>query len=368
MSKRILVTAGGTGGHLFPAQALAVVLGSKGWVVHLATDERAERYGSDFPAVTTYYVRSATPSGKSPFKIMRVFWELVAGIIQCRKIVSEFQPDVVIGFGGYPTFPPIVAALLAGVPTCLHEQNAVLGRANRFLGRFVSALAVSFEDVKGADVFSHKIFLCGNPVRPRVIEAAKKRFVPAEKGGTLRLLVFGGSQGARFFSDIMPEAITRIKKGSQGRLVITQQARPEDLERVRAIYNEIGIVAEVEPFFDNLPERIAHAHLVICRSGASSIAELGVIGRPSILVPLPHSIDQDQLQNAKELESVGGAWPMLQPDLTAKILADRIQYFLDFPDGLIKAALAAKTLGRPDAAEKLSLQVERLAGQTGDIL
>ena len=351
----VLLAAGGTGGHLFPAQALAEELGRRGIPVDLATDMRGDRYGMGFPARGIYRLPSATLGSKSPVAIARTGWLLSRGLVAAFKLLGQIKLGVVIGFGGYPTFAPIKAAQLRGIRTLLHEQNAVLGRANKMLAGGVTGIATSFASTKFLTPdLAGKARLTGNPVRTSVIEAARRAYERPQPNGRLSLLVFGGSQGARFFSEAVPPALARLPMELRHRLDVVQQARPEDAEAVGAAYRSQGINAEVSHFFTDLPERMAAAHLVIARSGASTVAELTVIGRPSILVPLPHALDNDQLQNASRLAESGAAWCIEQKDLSAERLANDIGTLLGDAGALAQAADAAKMLGRPDAVGRLA--------------
>ncbi|WP_018183522.1 undecaprenyldiphospho-muramoylpentapeptide beta-N-acetylglucosaminyltransferase [Kaistia granuli] len=360
MEKTVLLCAGGTGGHLFPAEALAYALKSRGWSVHLATDHRAETYGQNFPADETHIIRSATPSVRSPRAFLSAGWSLWHGYRQSKAMLKRVRPSAVVGFGGYPTVPPLLAAVHLRIPTIAHDANAVLGRANRLLASRVSAVATSFPEVGHASAAGSKIVQTGNPVRQAVIDASRVAY-PAETGA-LKLVIFGGSQGARFFSDLLPEALGQLDADRRARLSIVQQCRPEDLERVRSAYGVLGIEAELAPFFKDMPARIADSHLVISRSGASTVCELAVIGRPAIMVPLPGAIDQDQSANALVLAKAGGGWVVPQAELTADRLARELTAFLAEPGRLAQAAASAKSVGRPDAVERLADLVERVAG------
>ncbi|AXS41333.1 undecaprenyldiphospho-muramoylpentapeptide beta-N-acetylglucosaminyltransferase [Breoghania sp. L-A4] len=361
MDKTVLLSAGGTGGHLFPAQALATALGKRGWTVELATDERADQYGQVFPARAVHIVSSETIRSKNPLALARTGLKLFRGFLQASRVVKRIRPSVVVGFGGYPTFPPLAAALRHSVPTILHEQNAVMGRANRLLARGVSVIAKSFGETRGLEAYAGKAALTGNPLREAVIAAAETPYDAPSANGALKLLVFGGSQGARFFSDLLPAALAETDADVRARIVLAQQCRPEDLERVRAAYEGLGVQAELASFFGDLPARIAQSHLVVCRSGATSVCELAAIGRPSILVPLPHALDQDQSANAAVLEHAGGAWPIAQKDLTPSRLAREITDLMTHPERLSQAAMAARAQGRPDAVERLADLVEHVA-------
>lgn len=359
----ILLAAGGTGGHLFPAEALATALIARGCTIHLATDQRATRYGKAFPASVTHEIPSATPSGRSPLKLLGVAGTLGYGLLRSWSMLGEVKPAAVVGFGGYPTVPPVLAAALRGIPTIVHEQNGVLGRANRMLAPFVRVIATGFPTVKGMKPQQQaKLRLTGNPVRPAVLEAARQPFKPLASNGVLRLVVFGGSQGARVMSDIVPHGIERLPAEIRSRLSIVQQAREEDLERVRGAYARLGVPCDVSPFFGDMPARIASGHLVIARSGASTVAELAVIGRPSILVPLPQSLDGDQAANAVSLETIGAATVIPQLQFTPERLADEIAKRIRDPESLTRAAEAAKSAGVSDAADRLATLVLDAAG------
>lgn len=360
----VLVAAGGTGGHLFPAQALSESLGRRGIPVELITDDRALRYGADFPARRIHHVPSATPTGGGVFARGRAILTLAKGVGASRRLIRQVKPSCLVGFGGYPTVPPVIAASQLKVPTILHEQNAVMGRANRFLSRRVAVIAKGFDNlVVTPPRNASKARLIGNPVRPSVLEAASTPY-PSFSGGVLRLLVTGGSQGARVMSDIVPEAIRQLQPQERARLRVVQQARGEDEARVRATYAALGLEADVRPFFSDLPRHIAEAHLVIARAGASTVSELAAIGRPAILVPFPHALDQDQAANAALLEKVGAAVVVRQSDFTASWLLDVLRLSLADREGLVARALAAHEAGITDAAERLADLVEEhmLAG------
>ena len=280
----VLLAAGGTGGHLFPAEALAEALSRRGIVVDLATDERAERYGMTFPARRLHIVTSATVRGRDPISLARTAARLGIGTMQALRLLGRIQPSAVVGFGGYPTVPPVLAATLRKIPTLIHEQNAVMGRANKLLAARVKAIATSFAGVLDREPdLNAKATRTGNPVRPAVIAAATMPYAVPQPGGPIRLVVFGGSQGARIMADIVPPAIARLDPHLQSRLSVVQQAREEDVGRVRDIYARAKVTAEVAPFFTDLPARIAAGHLIVARSGASTVAELAAIGRPAIL-------------------------------------------------------------------------------------
>jgi UDP-N-acetylglucosamine--N-acetylmuramyl-(pentapeptide) pyrophosphoryl-undecaprenol N-acetylglucosamine transferase len=359
----VLLAAGGTGGHLFPAEALAVALKARGLEVDLATDERATRYGMTFPARATHVVASDTFRARDPVAMAKTLWRLGGGILQALGLIGRLRPAAVVGFGGYPSVPPLVAAWLRGVPTVIHEQNGVMGRANRLLARRVTAIATGFPDVLAGDpALAAKATHTGNPLRPPVITAAAIPYTPPKPAGGLNLLVFGGSQGARVMSEVVPPAIELLEASLRARISIVQQAREEDIGRVREIYARARVSADVAPFFTDLPARMAAAHLVIARAGASTVSELAAIGRPSILVPLPGALDQDQLANANRLAAAGGAIVHQQDLFTPRHLADELAVLAAAPHRLVEMAASARSLGAPDAAERLADLVVRTAG------
>ena len=355
----ILLSAGGTGGHLFPAEALAHELAARGYTVHLVTDSRAERFAGKFPAEAVHTVPSATFASKNPIALVRTALTLWRGVRAATRLVRQLKPLAVLGFGGYPTVPPLIAATRLGVPSLLQEQNAVMGRANRALASRVSAIAGGFLPAGGAH--GAKTIVTGNPVRPPVISASQTPYQPSMAGDPFHLVVFGGSQGAQFFSDAVPAAIRMLSPELRQRLVVTQQARPEDRERVVAAYRDLGISADVEPFFGDMAARIGAAQLVVSRSGASTVSELAVIGRPSILVPYPHALDHDQAANAAALQAAGGARVIAQSELSPERLAQLLTEALSDPDSLARTAANARLAGKPDAARLLADLVEAIA-------
>ncbi|MCD7060136.1 undecaprenyldiphospho-muramoylpentapeptide beta-N-acetylglucosaminyltransferase [Pelagibacterium xiamenense] len=357
----IALMAGGTGGHLFPALALAQELRRRDHSVHLFTDKRVTRHGGAFPAREIHVVPAATPSIRNPVKFIQAGLTISRGIAASWRILRKIDAEVAVGFGGYPCFPPFVAASLMGIPGILHEQNAVLGRANRALTRFADALAMSFAETTHGEKFNGVRRLTGNPVRDRVREVAEIPYPELTAAGPVRLLVFGGSQGARAFSDLVPPAIAALGEGLKRRLEVVQQCREEDLERVTEAYRAARVNVELSTFFEDMPERIAHAHLVIGRAGASTVTELAVIGRPAILVPLPGSLDQDQRANGLVMEKAGGAWVVDQATLSPQSLATQLTELFSSPSRLDAAAIAARGVGHADAVERLADLVEEAA-------
>ena len=354
-SRPVLIAAGGTGGHLAPARALAEELGRRGAPVELVTDERGGRFDEGFPARAVHEVPAATPVGRSPVRALSALITLARGVVRARALIRAAKPAVVVGFGGYPTIPPLIAARLAGVPSMIHDQNAVIGRANRLLARLVDAVATAVERPANANPsILAKAVMTGNPVRDAVVAARDVPYAPFRSGEPLHLLVFGGSQGARVFSELVPEALKRLPGELRQRVSLVQQCRIEDIEAVRSAYADFGLDAELAPFFADMPERMAQAQLVIARSGASTVSEIAAIGRPAILVPLPHAIDNDQRENARALQSAGGAWMREQHTLDADTLSGDIKDLMEHSERLTQAAAAARAAGRPKAVLALA--------------
>jgi UDP-N-acetylglucosamine--N-acetylmuramyl-(pentapeptide) pyrophosphoryl-undecaprenol N-acetylglucosamine transferase len=353
-----LIAAGGTGGHMFPAQALAELLLAQGWRVKLSTDDRGARYAGGFPeAVERQVVKSATTargglSGKlaAPFKI-------AAGVLAARRAFRRDRPSVVIGFGGYPTIPALSAAHLMGLPRMIHEQNGVMGRVNRMFAARVHRVACgTWPTILPQGISGQHV---GNPVRGAVLDRAASPYVaPGE--GALNLLVIGGSQGARVLSQVVPAAIAALPADLRARLQVSHQARPEDADQVTAAYAAAGIAAEVQPFFTDVPDRITAAHLVISRSGASSLADITVIGRPAILIPFAAATGDHQTANAQALADAGAAHVHPESVLDADSLTRDIRAILTDPAQATAMAQAALTLARPDAARRLYDLVEEI--------
>lgn len=358
----VLIAAGGTGGHLFPAEALAAELKARGIEVELATDKRAATFAGSFPARKIHVLPADTVRSRNPLSLVLTATRLGFGTLKAIWLLLRARPVAVVGFGGYPTVPPVLAAWIVRVPRIVHEQNAVMGRANRLLARLASAIATGYPRIfSDAPRLAAKAVHVGNPVRAAVREAAARAYETPE-AGPIRLLVFGGSQGARIMSEVVPAAIERLPVALRSRIEVVQQARAEDLAEARATYARLGVKAELAAFFGDLPAKMAQAHLVIARSGASTVAELAATGRPAVLVPLAHAIDQDQLANASALAAAGGALLIRQPDFTAERLSGELARLLSDPGRLFAMAAAAKAAGRADAAERLADEVMRVAG------
>lgn len=358
----ILLAAGGTGGHLFPAEALGSVLMKRGYRVRLVTDDRAARYSGLFSEGMMDVVPSETLRARNPWAMAKTAVMLGVGTAMALNLMRRLKPSAIVGFGGYPTLPPVFAARLAGVPAVIHDANAVLGRANRFLSRRVTAIATSLPGALDRDPdLANKATMTGTPMRPAILAAAAVPYAAPDRDGQLRLLVVGGSQGARIMADIVPPAIEKLSPALWSRLLLVQQVREEDMTRVRAVYDRLGLKAELNPFFSDLPARLAASHLVVSRSGAGTVAELAAIGRPSILVPLPGSIDQDQMANAGVLDKAGGAIRIPQTEFTPERLAAEITTLANEPQRLAGMAAKARATGALDAAERLADLVVKVA-------
>ncbi|MGJ3258341.1 MAG: undecaprenyldiphospho-muramoylpentapeptide beta-N-acetylglucosaminyltransferase [Rhodospirillales bacterium] len=366
-SRLIVLAAGGTGGHVFPAEALARELMARGHRLALVTDRRGDAYGGALGEIETHRIRAGGIAGKGPLAKVRSVAELGLGTLQARSLLKDIKPSAVVGFGGYASIPTMMAAGFAGIPTVLHEQNAILGRANRLLADRAKAIAVSFPESRGIPTRAEsKVTHTGMPVRTSILDVRDTPYPSFTDDRPFNILVLGGSQGARVLSEVIPEAMGRLSDKLRGRLNITQQCRPEDLENVRGAYKRLKIDAELASFFDDVPERLTAAHLVISRSGASTVAELLAAGRPALLVPYRYAIDDHQSLNAHAVDEVGAGWLIPEPDFTAESLASRLESMFGMPMLLEKAAEAALKAGRPDATERLASLVEAtLNGENG---
>ncbi len=351
----IIIASGGTGGHLFPAQALASEMSRRGRRLILITDNRGEGFAQSFPGAQVAHIRAATFAGAGLFGRMRAAVLIVLGIFDAFRILRRERPKVVIGFGGYPSFPTMVAAMLTGVRRCVHEQNAILGRVNRAIATRINVIASTFgafDDVSAS--VNKKVVVTGNPLRDPVVALAGTPYPPLAETNEVYVLVFGGSQGARILSDRVPEALALLPDQHKRRLRVVQQCRPEDESRVAEAYADDGIDAEISPFFNDMPDRIAQSHLVICRSGASTVCEVAAIGRPAIFVPLPTAMDDHQTVNASFLARTGGGWLIPQTQLTPEGLSKKIAELFDDPAVLSEAASKAAAFGRTGAAVRLA--------------
>jgi UDP-N-acetylglucosamine--N-acetylmuramyl-(pentapeptide) pyrophosphoryl-undecaprenol N-acetylglucosamine transferase len=355
----LIIAAGGTGGHMFPAQALSEAMLRRGWRVTLSTDDRGARYAGGFPeAVTIREVASATFARGGILAKLATPFRVAAGVLSAWLQMRRERPEVVVGFGGYPAIPAMGAAWLSGTPRMLHEQNGVLGKVNQIFAPRVDIVACGTwpTELPPGVTGRHT----GNPVRTAVIELSKAPY-QTPGNGRLTLLVFGGSQGARVLADVVPAAMGHLPEDLRARIDITQQARPEDAERVQAAYDGLGVAAEISPFFTDIARRIAAAQLVISRSGASSVADISAIGRPSILIPYPYAAGDHQMANSQGLVEAGAARRFRQADLTPAVLAEAIREILTSPATADRMAQAAAAMGKPEAAETLAGLVEELA-------
>lgn len=361
-SRHYVLAAGGTGGHLIPAFALATELHQRGHHVALITDDR----GATIPGKPDFLPAHVLPAGrfgKNPLGWIGGVRAVLEGRAMALRLFENFQPSAIVGFGGYPALPALLAATSAGLPSIVHEQNAVLGRVNRLLAGRVDAIATSYESVdRLAPKHAHKVRLVGNPVRAEVLGLREQDFPAFTDESLLRILVTGGSQGARVLSEVVPDGLAMLPPALRQRLQVTQQCRAEDLEAVRKRYAEHDIPAELGTYFEDMHERLADAHLFIGRAGASTIAELTAVGRPAILVPLPIATDDHQAVNTREMVKAGGARMIRQDALQPKELAKQIQAMAMNPGSLANAAHCAFNCGRPDAARDLADLVESMSG------
>lgn len=362
MDARIVLTTGGTGGHIFPARALAEELIARGWEVHYVTDARGAAIGSMPGAVEVHAVRAKGIAGSRIGAKIKGALNLTYGAWQARRLLRRLRPAAVIGFGGYASLPATMAALTLGIPVALHEQNAVFGRANRLIAKRAGLIATSFEHTAELpDEARGRVVCTGNPVRAGVAQLAGVPYPAMEANEPMRLLVTGGSQGAQVFSTMVPEAFAALAPEIRRQFQVAQQCRPEEIDRTRIRYEQLGMTPELATFFDDVPERLAAAHLVIARAGASTVAELAVSGRPAVLVPLPGAIDDHQTANARVIEEAGGAWTMPQAAFTADALAHRLEMLITLPETLAGMAEASRGFGRLHAARHLADAVETLA-------
>ena len=361
MSPVYVLAAGGTGGHLFPAEAVARILVAGGGAVHLLTDRRADAFAASVPGVTIDRVRAGRLGG-NPLHAAYGLAEIAVGVVQARRLLRRLKPAAVVGFGGYPSVPTMLAAAQLGLPTLIHEQTAVFGRANRLLAPRARRIATGFAATVGLrPAESARTVHTGNPVRSAIRKIGVAAYAPPVADGPIELLIVGGSQGARFFGEVVPAALAGLPAALRTRLHVAQQARPEDNVAVGGALLALGIPAEVRIFFDDMPARLSRAHLVICRAGASTIAELAAAGRPALLVPYPYAMDDHQSANAGACAAAKAGWTAAQSELTPQGLSDRLAALLGEPSRLAEAAAAARRFARDDAAEHLAGLVQSLA-------
>lgn len=366
-SRSYVLAAGGTGGHMVPAAALAAELAKRGHRVALVSDDRGVRFPGLFDGIETH-VLPAGRLGGGPLGYLRAAGRIMAGRSMALRLFKDLRPAAVIGFGGYPALPTLLAAFRAGVPTVIHEQNAVLGRVNRFVAGRVSAIATSYDEVERMKPrWARKTHLIGNPVREAVLALRDRPYPIVDEEGIFRVLVTGGSQGATVLSKVVPDGLALLPVHFRRRLQVTHQARIEDIDAVRAKYQAHGIPADVSTYITDMPEALAWAHIVIARAGASTIAELTAAGRPAILVPLPSATDDHQTANAREITNAGGARTISQRAFNATELAKQIQKLGLDGQALENAAARARSVGRPHAASDLADLVESIHAPTAPI-
>lgn len=358
---KVLLSAGGTGGHMTPAQGLCSDLISRGYDVELVTDPRGLQFAPLFGDIPVHQLPSGT-LGAGIFGKVKGLSNLALGCIKAFALLRKVSPDIVAGFGGYPSVPAVYAAQKWRIPTVIHEQNAIIGKANLFLAPKAERIALSLPYITGLDeVDQLRTIVTGNPVRSEISDLYNKPYPVVEDGETMRVLVMGGSLGAKVFSDVVPQTLARLPAEYRGRLYVVQQCRSEYLDGVKKAYADAGIEAELAPFFDDVPSELAQAHLVIGRSGASTVAEVSVAGRPAIFVPYPHHKDQQQKMNADSVADQGGAWVMSESGFTQDALLAKMETFFQDPQILFKVAENSRSCGKPDAARRLGNLITALA-------
>jgi len=363
----IVLSTGGTGGHIFPAQALAETLLTRGYRLELITDRRGDAYNGPLEKINTHAIQAAGVSGRGLIAKLVALGRLTAGYFQARKLLRALDPTVVVGFGGYATVPTLLAASHLGIKTAIHEQNAVLGRANRVLAPRATRVATAFKTttfLRNAD--RGKSVWTGNPVRPEIVDVRQTPLPTLNSESAIELLIIGGSQGASIFSTVVPAALAALPDDLRRRLRVTQQCRTEDLAQVREDYAQAQITADLSSFFVDIPQRLMAAHMLICRAGASTMAELTTAGRPAILVPYPHAIDDHQTINAARLCDSGGAWMMPDGDFTPETLSARLVSLFSMESTLAMAARCAAQIGMPEATERLADVVAGIIGTNGN--
>jgi UDP-N-acetylglucosamine--N-acetylmuramyl-(pentapeptide) pyrophosphoryl-undecaprenol N-acetylglucosamine transferase len=360
ISRHFVLAAGGTGGHMIPAHAVAEELMSRGHHVALVTDER----GAKIPGIFDKAQVHVMPAGrmtKNPKSWPGALNAILAGRAMARRLNETFRPTAVVGFGGYPAMPALLGALADGIPTAIHEQNAVLGRVNRYLAGRVDAIATAYPEVERLrDKYAGKVHLIGNPVREEVKQLREEEFPALTDESVFRVLVIGGSQGATILSSVVPDGLGMLPLSLRRRLQVTQQCRAEDIERVRKLYADLEIPADLATYFNDVPEKLGWSHLVIARAGASTLAELTCAGRPAILIPLPSAMDDHQTVNAREMTEAGGARTIPQARFTAVELAKQMQKMALEPGALQNAAKRARACGRPNAARDMADLLESI--------
>ena len=359
-NRTVYLAAGGTGGHIFPALAVAEALQTRGYSAHLFTDRRGAKLlgsASSLPA-TLHVIAAASPFQNGMIKRSFAVTKLAVGALASLYHLRIRRPALIIGFGGYPSFAPLVAGRLLGIPILLHEQNAFLGRANHVLAKFANALALSWPQTKNLPAMQH-IEVTGIPVRQAFFDAAQTPYRLAATA-PVNLAVLGGSQGASILASLVPDAIAMLDPPMRQRLRIHQQARPEQIDPLQRRYGDLGVTADIQPFYTDMPSLLGQSHVVICRAGASSVAELAAIGRPSLLLPLPSAMDDHQRMNALQMQDAGGGICLDETNLSAAVLATRLMQLLETPKTLSNMAKSARSLASPDAARLIAAMAENL--------
>ena len=351
MTHKILLAAGGTGGHMFPAQSLAENLKSKGWDVALMTDARGQKHSGRIPADKIIEVQAASISPRKPIQAIKGIWKLAKGVGQAKAFIRDWKPDIVVGFGGYPAFPAMRAAQSMKLPTILHEQNAVLGRVNRVFAAKANHVVSGFDVLEKVSPKA-KVQSLGNPMRVQIMDAVPTSYEPPT--GVINLLCVGGSLGARILSQTIPKAIALLPSELRGRIKVVQQTTESEVKTARTLYAEMGVEAICETFFSDIETHLAKAHYIIARAGASSVAEIALMGKPSLLIPLAIAMDDHQTINARSLESHGAADILPESEFTPESVANILQDRLNDSNWLSSAAASARTLGRPNAAQDLA--------------
>ncbi|TAL01716.1 MAG: undecaprenyldiphospho-muramoylpentapeptide beta-N-acetylglucosaminyltransferase [Rhodospirillaceae bacterium] len=360
----VVLAAGGTGGHVFPAESLAQELLAQGHRLVLITDRRGAAYGGTLGLIETIRINAGPLAGRSLVSRVRALIDLARGFFEARRVLTELRPSVVVGFGGYAAAPTMLAAINLGLPTIVHEQNAVLGRTNKLVAARVKRVCISLELAR--PVADAAIIRTGMPVRSAIAAVRAVPYAAPSGNSSFRIVVLGGSQGAHIFSDVVPAAVALLPASLRKRLEIAQQCRAEDIDRAMAAYANLGVHVELRHFFDNVPELLANAHLLISRAGASTVAEASVAGRPALLIPYPHAADDHQSANAAAVATSGGGWIMPQTEFTPAALAGRLTQFAEVPELLSDAAAAATAFSIPDAASRLASVVTALIrGENG---
>lgn len=353
--KLVVLAAGGTGGHMFPARALAEELLQRGCRVVLVSDKRGGGFGGSLPEVETHFISATAILGGGMLRKARGALDLTLGYLQARRLLGRLRPRAAVGFGGYASVPTILAASARGARIVLHEQNQVMGRANRLLAARADVIAGSFPYLSGLNEAQQaRVVLTGNPVRSEIAEVGEQVYSLPQGSAPFVLLVTGGSQGARAFNELLPAAVARLPEALRAQLKVVQQVRGDDLENITARYDESGVRCELQSFFEDMPQRLAEAHLVVCRSGASTVTELAAAGRPGLFIPYPFAADDHQTGNASAMAEAGGGWLMPQRELSAERLAGKLKSLLEEPRLLQEAAGRAREAAVLGASDRLA--------------